>query len=237
MFFGCASSYWSAMSALIEHEFFARPALEVAPDLLGAILRVASQDGTVSVRITEVEAYHGLGTPGVYDPGSHSKDRRTARNASMFGPPGHAYVYFTYGMHYALNMVCMPAGAAAGVLIRSGEIVEGEPLARQRRSLKRGRPCDRPIPRTHLARGPGNLATALGIHRDTHDGRDLLAHPFRVVAGPPPERIASGPRVGVAGEAGGPAFPWRFWDGADPTVSAFRPGRGAPTAVARRSSA
>ena len=89
----------------VSREFFLPQALEVAPRLLGAQLTVDSPDGPVCVRITEVEACHGLGTTGPYDAGSHAKDRRTDRNASMFGPPGHAYVYFNYGMHYALNLV------------------------------------------------------------------------------------------------------------------------------------
>lgn len=214
----------------MSRELFLAPALEVAPELLGARLTVESDRGAVTVRITEVEAYHGVGTPGAFDAGSHSKNRRTERNASMFGPPGHAYVYFSYGMHFALNLVCSPEGAASGVLIRAGEVVEGTDLAQERRTAKRdGRPLE---PRM-LARGPGNLASALGIRRETHDGRDLFASPFAFeTALDAPSGIASGPRVGVAGEAGGPAFPWRFWIPGDPTVSAFRPGRGAPRASA-----
>jgi DNA-3-methyladenine glycosylase len=173
-----------------------------------------------------VEAYHGVGTPGAFDPGSHSKHRRTPRNASMFGPPGHAYVYFSYGMHFAINMVCSPDGVASGVLIRSGEVIRGIDLARRRRALRRST-----VPRdAHLARGPGNLAAALGVTRPLHDGLDLFAAPFAVELEPLSDdsTIRSGPRVGVAGDAGGPAFPWRFWIDGDPTVSAFRPGRGAP---------
>lgn len=210
----------------MSRELFLSPALEVAPRLLGALLTVESEAGAVGVRITEVEAYHGVGTPGPYDAGSHSKSRRTERNASMFGPPGHAYVYFSYGMHFALNLVCSPEGAASGVLIRAGEVVDGLALAQERRSAKRG---GVPLEPRMLARGPGNLASALGIRRETHDGRDLFAAPFAFAPPRTPAlEIASGPRVGVAGEAGGPAFPWRFWIPGDPTVSAFRPGRGAP---------
>lgn len=210
-------------------ELFLSPALEVAPRLLGGLLTVEAPEGGVTIRITEVEAYHGVGVDGPYDAGSHSKDRRTERNASMFGPPGHAYVYFSYGMHFALNMVCSPEGVASGVLIRAGEVVEGVGLAQARRSAKRGAP----LAERMLARGPGNLAAALGIRRDTHDGRDLFDAPFALrLAGHAPERIANGPRVGVAGEAGGHAFPWRFWLAGDPTVSAFRPGRGARPFIA-----
>lgn len=211
---------------------FLAPALEVAPLLLGARLTVLGCPGNefsgvpVTLRITEVEAYHGVGTPGPYDAGSHSRDRRTDRNASMFGPPGHAYVYFSYGMHFALNMVCSPEGAASGVLIRAGEIVEGADIARSRREAGRS---SNPIPDRQLARGPGNVASALGITRATHDGLDLFASPFELRAAlAVPERIASGPRVGVSGEAGSAAFPWRFWIEGDPTVSAYRPGRNVP---------
>ncbi|WP_416446891.1 DNA-3-methyladenine glycosylase [Leucobacter sp. HNU] len=178
--------------------------------------------------------------PGPYDAGSHSKDRRTERNASMFGPPGHAYVYFSYGMHFALNLVCSPEGCASGVLLRAGEVVAGEALARSFRVRKRGISvsdapgvADAPeapdIPRTALARGPVNLAAALGVTREAHDGLDLFTAPFAFEPAPAlAAEVARGPRVGVAGEAGGPAFPWRFWLPGDPTVSAFRPGRGAP---------
>lgn len=213
----------------MDRSIFTQHALEVAPSLLGITLRVDSPVGSVSVRVTEVEAYHGVGVPGVYDAGSHSRDRKTDRNASMFGPPGHAYVYFNYGMHYAINMVCSPEGTASGVLIRSGDVVDGIDLARDRRHAKRG---SAGVPDHQLARGPGNLAAALGITRETHDGLDLFAAPFRLDDAPASlvtvADIATGPRVGVAGVAGGPEFPWRFWVSGARSVSAFRPGRGAP---------
>ena len=208
---------------------FLAPALEVAPLLLGARLTVSGHLNRqhpgvpVTLRITEVEAYHGVGTPGPYDAGSHSRDRRTERNASMFGPPGHAYVYFSYGMHFAINMVCSPEGTASGVLIRAGEIVAGAEVARSRREAGRS---SNPIPDHQLARGPGNVASALGITRPSHDGLDLFAAPFDLRAAPlGSKKIASGPRVGVSGEAGSARFPWRFWIEGDPTVSAYRPGR------------
>ncbi|QRQ80051.1 DNA-3-methyladenine glycosylase [Glutamicibacter protophormiae] len=216
----------------MDREFFAADALEVAPRLLGAVLGLSSPEGTVRLRITEVEAYMGLGSGGRYDPGSHSKDRKTQRNASMFLGPGHAYVYFSYGMHFALNLVCSPAGIASGVLIRSGEIIDGRELARERRLRKRPPGTD-PVTLLDrdLARGPGNLATALGINRPQHDGLDLLAAPFNVEERTRvPAAIASGPRVGVAGIAGGPQFPWRFWIPGNKSVSAFKPGRNAPRA-------
>ncbi len=202
-------------------------ALDVAPQLLGAVLSVDSEQGTVGVRITETEAYMGVGTSGPYDPGSHSKDRKTERNASMFLEPGHAYVYFSYGMHYALNFVCSPLGAASGVLIRSGAIVSGIELAQFRRQAKRpARYAHKLIPEAQLARGPGNLATALGLTRSAHDGLDLFAPPFTLLEPDRPSAAyQSGPRVGVAGVAGTQQFPWRFWLPNEPSVSAFRAGR------------
>lgn len=216
----------------VSRQFFLPQALEVAPRLLGAHLTVHSSDGAVGIRITEVEAYHGVGTTGPYDPGSHARDRRTDRNSSMFGSPGHAYVYFSYGMHFALNLVCSPDGIASGVLLRSGEVVEGVDLAQSRRHEKRGvngSGSSEPIHNPHLARGPGNLAAALGLTRETHDGADLFKAPFEFQerTGDAPE-ISSGPRVGVSGEAGSSRFPWRFWLTKDPTVSAYRPGRNVP---------
>ncbi|WP_053353147.1 DNA-3-methyladenine glycosylase [Leucobacter musarum] len=205
---------------------FSRPALEVAPMLLGALLTVDAPEGAVSLRVTEVEAYHGVGSPGPPDLGSHARNGKTDRNASMFGPPGHAYVYFSYGMHFAINVVCSPEGTASGVLLRAGEVRAGADLARRRRSARRPESTLQP---QQLAQGPGNVAQALGIRREVHDGHSLFAAPFSLVL---PEslapRIAHGPRVGVAGAAGGPEFPWRFWIPDDPTVSAFRAGRGAP---------
>lgn len=205
-------------------------ALEVAPQLLGAHLSVESADGIVEIRITEVEAYHGVGTTGPYDPGSHARSKKTDRNASMFGPPGHAYVYFNYGMHYALNLVCAPDGVASGVLLRAAEVVAGEELARFRREKKRGGSASRQhIPHDQLARGPGNLAASLGLTRERHDGSDLFQTPFTFrPPAVPLEEISRGPRVGVSGIAGGPEFPWRFWHTGDRTVSAFRPGKNVP---------
>lgn len=214
----------------MDRSFFLPDAVHVAPQLLGAILEVDSAEGRVGVRITETEAYMGVGTAGRYDPGSHSKDRKTPRNASMFLEAGHAYVYFSYGMHFALNLVCSPAGTASGVLVRAGQVIDGVELAVARRHAKRP-PTEGagPLKEPQLARGPGNLATALGITREAHDGKDLFAAPFRILLpAQPVQSIATGPRVGVAGVAGGPEFPWRFWVPGEPSVSAFRPGRNAP---------
>lgn len=214
----------------LSRDFFLPQALEVAPQLLGSVITVDSPEGAVGIRITEVEAYHGVGTTGPYDPGSHARSGRTDRNASMFGPPGHSYVYFTYGMHYALNLVCSPDGIASGVLLRAGEIIDGADLAHRRRETKRVTSAlGTRIPHHSLARGPGNLAAALALSRETHDGLDLFAEPFVLeLTNIPPSTIAHGPRVGVSGPGGGAAFPWRFWIRHDPTVSAYRPGKNVP---------
>jgi DNA-3-methyladenine glycosylase len=179
----------------------ARPVLEVAPRLLGAVLR----HGDVAVRLTEVEAYDGAN-----DPGSHAFRGRTRRNAVMFGPPGHLYCYFTYGMHVCCNVVCGPEGTSSAVLVRGGEIVDGLELARERRP----RASDR-----DLARGPARLCTALGIELG-HDGTDLVAGPVTLTLGEPATDVSTGPRVGLRGA---PDRPWRFWLTGDPTVSAYRP--------------
>jgi DNA-3-methyladenine glycosylase len=160
----------------------------------------------VSIRLTEVEAYGGAD-----DPGSHAYRRRTARNATMFGPPGHLYVYFTYGMHFCANVVTGEPGEPGAVLLRAGEVVEGRDLARARRS----RSSDR-----DLARGPARLCQALAIGRDD-DGADLRGGEVRLRPQPgSPRPIDSGPRVGLraAGDR-----PWRFWLDGEPTVSPYRP--------------
>ena len=190
--------------------FFDRPVLEVAPDLLGAVVEHHSADGLVAVRLTEVEAYDGE-----RDPGSHAFRGRTPRNAVMFGPPGHVYVYFTYGMHWCMNLVCGPPGVASAVLLRAGEVVAGEALARARRTTSKS-PRD-------LARGPARLTVALGID-GAYDGADAAdaASPLRVVTGwSDPAAVRSGPRVGVSGD--GAHQPWRFWLDGEPTVSTYRP--------------
>jgi DNA-3-methyladenine glycosylase len=191
--------------------FFDRPVLEVAPDLLGRVVLRTTPDGPIALRLTEVEAYDGPN-----DPGSHAYRGPTARNGVMFGPPGHVYVYFTYGMWHCMNLVCGPEGRASGVLLRAGEIVEGAELARTRRASARN---DR-----ELAKGPARLATALDVDR-TLDGADACAtggQPLTVLEGAPvdPDLVRSGPRTGVAGEGG--VHPWRFWVADDPTVSPYR---------------
>ncbi|HVM28789.1 MAG TPA: DNA-3-methyladenine glycosylase [Mycobacteriales bacterium] len=194
-----------AAEQAVARDALARDVLDVAPDLLGCLL-VA---GGVSVRLTEVEAYAGQS-----DPGSHAYRGRTPRTAVMFGPPGHAYVYFTYGMHWCMNVVTGPDGTASAVLLRAGEVVGGLEVARERRPGVRDR---------DLCRGPARLTRTLGVDRE-HDGVDLLdpAAPVRLLPGPPtgPDRVRTGPRVGVAG-AGAPT-PWRFWVDGEPTVSPYR---------------
>lgn len=196
------------------------PAVEVAPLLLGATLTHTTAAGRVAVRLTEVEAYEGEGE----DPGSHAHRGRTPRNATMFGPAGLLYAYFTYGMHTCVNLTCATQGRAAAVLLRAGEVVEGRELARTRRPAAK-RDVD-------LARGPARLATALAITLDL-DGTDVLAPPFELeLSGLPVSAISTGPRVGVSGAGGdGDAYPWRFWITGEPTVSPYRPGR-RPSAAA-----
>jgi len=191
--------------------FFDRPVLDVAPDLLGRILVHTTPDGPIELRLTEVEAYDG---PNV--PGSHAYRGRTARNGVMFGPPGHVYVYFTYGMWHCMNLVCGPDGHPSAVLLRAGEVIKGAELARKRRLSARN---DK-----ELAKGPARLATALGVDRAL-DGVDLCAGegaPLTVLTGTPvrPDQVRSGPRTGVAGDGG--VHPWRFWTVNDPTVSPYR---------------
>lgn len=204
--------------------------VEVAPLLLNGVLRVTVDGTAVAVRLTEVEAYHGQGTGPLADPGSHARMGRTARNATMWGEPGHLYVYLSHGIHSCVNVVCGPEGVAGGVLLRAGEVIEGQDAAALRRSAAR-------TPRD-FARGPGRLGDAIGLRHPRHDGIDAVARtPLAgavaelLVPERPLEDVSTGPRVGVAGLAGTAAFPWRFWITGDPTVSAFRWGRGAAEAA------
>ncbi|SEN86669.1 DNA-3-methyladenine glycosylase [Cryobacterium luteum] len=181
-----------------------RPALEVAPLLLGAVLT----RGVISVRITEVEAYLGE-----TDPGSHAFRGRTPRTVTMYGPPGHLYAYFSYGMHVCANIVCSPEGTASAVLLRAGEIVAGLDEARSRRLTSK---TD-----ADLARGPARLTKALGIELGD-DGADLNRAPFDLEL---PARLAAwatGPRTGVSGLGGGVDYPWRFWVPGEASVSPYR---------------
>lgn len=198
----------AAVSDLLDRDFFDRPVEEVAPALLGQVLAHRTAEGEVAVRLTEVEAYAGP-----KDPASHSYRGRTARNAVMWGPPGHAYVYFTYGMHFCMNLVCGPDGTASAVLLRAGEIVDGLELARARRPRSTVR---------DLARGPARLCQALAIDR-AHNGLDACDpdSPLRILAGDAvdPARVRTGPRVGVSAAK---EVPWRFWIDGEPSVSQYR---------------
>lgn len=186
----------------------AHPAEEVAPMLLGAILTHETPEGTVSITITETEAYSGTA-----DPASHAYRGRTPRNAVMFGPAGHLYVYRSHGLHWCANIVTGADGIATAVLIRSGRVIEGEELARKRRGGK--------IESPRLARGPGNFCQALGITAE-HNGTDLLTGASVTLSEGEPvpaALIRVGPRVGVSR-----AHDWqhRFYLAGDPTVSAYR---------------
>ena len=189
-------------------EFLAGPAETVAPALLGWRLSHRTPEGVVTVQLTEVEAYHGED-----DPASHAARGRTPRNAVMFGPAGHLYVYFSYGMHWCANIVCGTSGTASAVLLRAGRVVEGRGLASERRGERVKEPA--------LARGPGCLGQALGLTRE-HSGVDLVTS--ATVTLTPGVRvdeasIASGHRVGVTLAHD---VPWRFWLIDDPTVSAYK---------------
>jgi DNA-3-methyladenine glycosylase len=218
----------------VRRSLFAGPVLDVAPKLLGMVLRSTTDEGTVAVRLTEVEAYDGPN-----DPGSHAYRGETPRNAVMFGPPGFLYVYFTYGMHYCMNVVVGPEGRPSAVLLRAGEIIEGLDLARARRGrpdtqkvvfnqaragVRAGPVVKRPNgnPDRDLARGPARLCVALGIGRDGN-GADLLAKdsPIQLLPGPGFDgEPSTGPRVGLREAAD---WAWRFWIPGDPSVSPYRP--------------
>jgi DNA-3-methyladenine glycosylase len=173
--------------ALLGREFFARSVHEVAPDLIGATLLVAGVGGT----IVEVEAYHAE------DPASHGFRGLTARNASMFGPPGHAYVYRSYGVHWCLNLVCEEEGTAAAVLLRALEPTHGLDRMHRRRRTENQR---------LLCAGPGRLCEALAVTRE-HDGLALDRHPFEVRAREGPVDVAVAPRIGITRAA---KLPWRY---------------------------
>ena len=199
-----------AQPLTLPRAFYDRPVLAVARDLLGALVDRRTVEGTVTLRLTEVEAYDGAA-----DPGSHAFRGRTPRNATMFGPPGHLYVYFTYGMHWCMNAVCAPAGTAAAVLLRAGEVCGGRQLARSRRPSIRAE--------RDLARGPARMTRALGVDRSL-DGTDLVdpTAPLRIRPGRPvaDDLVVVGPRTGVGGDAA--AYPYRFALLGEPTVSPYR---------------
>lgn len=204
--------------APLPRAWFDRPVLELAPLLLGCELVGRG----VRLRITEVEAYRGS-----EDPGSHAFRGRTARNATMFGAPGHLYVYRHMGLHSCMNVVAESEGIGHGCLIRAGEITDGLEAARARRSAAGVTRTD-----LDLARGPGRATVACGVTW-ADDGLDLCATPAGRSGGlhleppdpahPAPE-IAAGPRIGLREEASDPErFAWRFRIAGDRTVSG--PGR------------
>lgn len=210
-----------------ERDELAELPLQVAPRLLGAHLETVVDGQSVLLRLTEVEAYHGRGTGDLPDPGSHARMGPTARNATMWGEPGHLYVYLSHGIHSCVNVVCGPDGVAGGVLLRAAEVMVDTEIA-EKRSGRRGR---------DLARGPGRLGQVSGLRYPLHDGIDAVSGESRqgavarlLLPDVPLAEVASGPRVGVAGVAGTAAFPWRFWIPDDRTVSPFRWGRGAADA-------
>ncbi|GAA4065225.1 DNA-3-methyladenine glycosylase [Nonomuraea soli] len=181
--------------------FFDRHPSLVAPDLLGKVV----VHGGVALRLTEVEAYGGPGE----DPAAHTYRGMTPRNAVMFGPPGHLYVYFTYGMHFCANLVCLGEGHGSAVLLRGGEIVAGIETARARRGAVK------PVPDRDLARGPARLAVAMGFSRP-ENGIDMIGSVFD---GAVPDKVSAGPRTGISTAM---EVPWRFWIEGDPTVSPYR---------------
>ncbi len=185
---------------------------EAAPAVLGWRLTHRTPDGSVTVQLSEVEAYAGE-----TDPASHAGRGPTPRNTIMYGPPGRLYVYFSYGMHWCANVVVGPEGTASAVLLRAGRVVHGAELARSRRGER--------VPDRSLARGPACLTQALGIGRE-HNGVDLLSdRAFTLEPAAPPTSVSSGPRVGIRHAA---EVPWRFWLRDDPSVSAYRRSPRAP---------
>jgi DNA-3-methyladenine glycosylase len=182
--------------------FFARSVHEVAPELIGATFLVDGIGGP----IVEVEAYHHS------DPAAHSFSGPTARNAVMFGPPGHAYIYRSYGIHWCVNFVCEAEHSASAVLIRALMPTRGLPAMRRRRGLEDER---------LLCAGPGRLCEALAITR-AHNGMALDAPPFALFARSSPVEVAAGPRIGISKAA---ELPWRYgWAGSRFLSRPFRPG-------------
>lgn len=196
---------------LFTREELALDPVDLAQLLLGSVLEADGPDGTVGVRLVEVEAYRGED-----DPASHCYRGRTPRNAVMWGPAGHLYVYFVYGMHFCANVVGTHEDMPGAVLLRAGEVVEGLDVVRKRRPTARGT--------GELAKGPAILTSVLRVDR-AQNGVDLTdpASPVRLRVGErvPAERIRTGPRVGVAMAMD---TPWRFWDSASPAVSTYRRG-------------
>ncbi|GAA4943734.1 DNA-3-methyladenine glycosylase [Actinomycetospora succinea] len=198
---------------LLDRSALADDVLPAARRLLGCELAADTPQGEMRVRLVEVEAYRGAD-----DPGSHCYRGRTARNAVMWGPAGHLYVYFVYGMHFCANVVCLQDGVAGAVLLRAGEVLSDLGAAHARRPTAKGRDAE-------LAKGPARLCALLGLDREAN-GLDVLApsSPVRLEAGTPvPDAdIRTGPRVGVAA---GQERPWRFWVAGSRAVTPYKAGR------------
>ncbi|MBM7772997.1 DNA-3-methyladenine glycosylase [Actinokineospora baliensis] len=196
---------------MLTREDLAVDPVDASKLLLNATLRADSAEGTVEVRIVEVEAYRGGD-----DPASHCYRGKTPRNEVMFGPAGHLYVYFVYGMHFCANVVSLTDGVPGAVLLRAGEVISGLELARARRPASRSD--------AELAKGPARLTSVLGLKAD-HNGIDLTdpSSPVRLYRGDPvqPDQIRVGPRVGVAVAID---VPWRFWVDGSKAVSSYRRG-------------
>jgi DNA-3-methyladenine glycosylase len=201
------------MTSLLPADALRDDVLAAARRLLGCELVADTPDGEVRVRVVEVEAYRGAD-----DPGSHCYRGQTPRNAVMWGPAGHLYVYFVYGMHFCANVVCLTEGEAGAVLLRAGEVISDLGLAHARRPTARGRDAE-------LARGPARLCALLGLGRE-HNGIDVLSasSPVRLETGQrvPDAEVRTGPRVGVAA---GQERPWRFWVAGSPAVTPYKAGR------------
>jgi DNA-3-methyladenine glycosylase len=200
----------SGPGPLVREEDLLGPVDVVARALLGCWVVTDRPEGRVALRLTEVEAYSGQGE----DPASHAHRGPTPRAAIMFGPPGRLYVYFSYGVHWCANVVVGPPGRGSAVLLRAGEVVVGESLARTRRPAARSA--------RDLARGPARLTQALGIGPDDR-GADLLdpSSTVRLHRGTAPGPVSTGPRVGISLAQ---ELPWRFWQTDAPSVSVFRAG-------------
>lgn len=190
---------------VLERDFYDRDSREVAPELLGKLMLHGGRGG----RIVEVEAYAGA-----EDPGSHAFRGPTKRNAVMFGPPGHLYVYLIYGIHWCCNLVCLGEGEASAVLVRALAPTHGvEEIRRRRPKARRDR---------DLCSGPARLCQALGID-GRHDGSDVTTGDRGILlyddGSPPPRRAGKSPRIGLSA---GAELPWRWYVAGEPNLS--RPG-------------
>ena len=213
------------MTRPLPRAFYLQPTLRIARALLGKILVHDTSAGRTAGRIVEVEAYRGPADRAAHSAGGH----RSARNEVMYGPPGHTYVYFIYGMHHCMNVVCQPRDVPEAVLLRALEPLAGETVMRARRGLP-------DAPAWRLCRGPGALCQAMGIGR-AENSADLVHGPLRILDAPtvPAARVARTPRIGVDYAGADAARPWRFAVRDSPAVSGrrLRPPRRMPRALPR----